>query len=285
MTDAPATQPPFGALRLAPPLERLVGRAQGRSGWLAQQWAQALRKWVIHAVGLPVDVTVGAIRLRVFLKDNNSEKKFVFMPWRFDPRERERLRQALPADGVFVDIGANVGIYTLWAAHHLAAPGRVLAFEPNPNTFGRLAFNVAANAQGNPRWPRVELLNCGISDREQELELALDPRNLGSASLAPDVARNRSTCVRVRCRPLLDVLTEHEVTRIDALKIDIEGYEDVALGGFLREAPRALLPGLLIVENSPRLWRTDFRATIEQAGYRREFETKMNLVYSRGSNE
>jgi len=274
--------PPFGALRLPPALERALARVQRRSGWWAQQWAQVLRKWVLRFVPLPVDVSVGDVKLRVFLKDNNSEKKFVFMPWRFDRRERERIAAVLPPDGVFVDVGANVGIYSLWAAHHLGPQGRVFSFEPNPGTFERLRFNVEANAAGNPEWPRVELLNLGVSDQAQELELALDPRNLGGASLSATLAKNRTQTVRVQCRPLLDVLSERNVPRVHALKIDVEGYEDVALTGFLQQAPRELLPGLLIVENSPRLWRTDFRGTIEKAGYRLDFETKMNLVYSRG---
>ena len=54
------------------------------------------------------------LQFEFFLRDNNSEKKYLFMPWRFDERERRFLVDSIPADGVFVDIGANVGIYTLY---------------------------------------------------------------------------------------------------------------------------------------------------------------------------
>ena len=98
-----------------------------------------------------MDVTVGDIRLRCYLRDNTCERKFVFTPWRFDPQEPSAMAAALPPDGVFVDVGANVGIYTLTAALLLGARGRIVALEPYPLAHERLLFNIEATRDGTRR--------------------------------------------------------------------------------------------------------------------------------------
>jgi len=60
-----------------------------------------------------LDTAVGAIRLRCYLHDNVSERKFLFLPWLYDQRERDLIAKQLPENGVFVDIGANAGIHPL----------------------------------------------------------------------------------------------------------------------------------------------------------------------------
>ena len=71
-----------------------------------------------------MDVKAGNFNLRCQFTDNYSEKKYVFTPWRYDCGEREALVNALPRDGVSIDIGANVGLYTLTAALALGDNGR-----------------------------------------------------------------------------------------------------------------------------------------------------------------
>lgn len=235
---------------------------------------------------LPVDLRLVDFNLRCYFTDNYSEKKFVFTPWRYDFRERQMLAERLGQGGVFVDIGANVGLYTLTAARALVGQsGRIVAFEPNPPTLARLKTNIAANPDLFASALRLDLLPIGVADRELTFTLQVDRDNLGASSIARNsrssAAAERKSSVEVLCRPLLDVLTELKVERVDALKIDIEGAEDLALGPYLERAPDELLARTLFIENSQHLWSVDLFAQMEKRGYRRAYVSRMNSVFVR----
>ncbi len=250
--------------------------------------APIVRKAIIKRKSiLPVDICVDGMKLRCRFIDNYSEKKFVFTPWRYDWQERKLLSRALEKGGIFIDIGANVGLYTLTAQKAMTGKkGKILAIEPNPEVLERLNFNLGANIAGFDRQPEVIVLNIGVADRETTFTLNVDGSNLGASSI---VDKNRakpkkqnavSKTVEIHCRPLLDVLQEHSINAIDALKIDIEGAEDIALVPFFEKAPDSLLPGMLFVENSAHLWRQDLFGWIEKRGYHRLLQNRENTVFS-----
>ena len=245
--------------------------------WFGRQLALILRKIVCGFVKHPVDTAVGAIRLRCSLHDNISERKFLFLPWLYDPEERRLIARQLPRDGVFVDIGANVGIYTLWACQYLSRRGLVVAVEPNPPVHDRLLFNLRINQTLHSDWPTVRTLPIAIGDKEECLDLNQDSTNLGASSLVR--SSTSAGKIQVHGKPLLSVFAECGVDRIDILKIDIEGAEDIALTPFLHAAGDRLLPRYLIIENSERLWRSDLVSVIKSRGYTVAFRTRMNTVY------
>lgn len=268
----------FGERGLSRRWQRLLQSAQSAPhNWFGQQWAQIVRKLMLRCLDMPIDVAVGPVRLRAFLHDNNSEKKFVFMPWRFDACERQLLAEALPSDGVFVDIGANVGLYSIAAAHCLREQGRVIAFEPNPPARARLTFNLDASLVDQVGKPRIEILATGVSDQPGHFRLYLDANNLGSSSLLADGSTQQF--VEIECHPLVAQLQALQVTRIDALKIDIEGAEDRALVPFFRDAEPRLWPKLIIIENSQHKWQTDLYALFALLGYQIQFQNRMNSVF------
>ncbi len=230
---------------------------------------------------MPVDLAVETIRMRCHFRDNASERKFVFMPWCFDERERRMLIGEMPRDGVFVDIGANVGIYSLTVAVHMNAGGRIIALEPNPPAFSRLCFNLEATRQGREDWPVIDALQVGIGETAGEIALHLDPGNLGSSSIVSNSGKNRSGMVLIPCKPLLTILDEQSVSAISALKIDIEGAEDIALFPFLQDASDERLPKLIIIENSEKRWKHDLAAEFGRRGYQVTLRTRMNTVYRR----
>lgn len=276
---------PFGSHAPAQVLSHLLAachREHGPRG--SRLLAPVLRKIMTKLTPLPVDVCVGGIKLRCQLTDNYSEKKFVFTPWRYDRQERQLLRDHLPADGVFLDIGANIGLYTLAAMQVIGAGGRILAFEPNPATRQRLLFNTTANASPDSA-AALTVLAIGIADSKSRFVLQLDSSNLGASSISDhnrsrlsgsDPRRNE---VVIECKPLLAVLQEQQIDHIDVIKIDIEGAEDRAMAPYLREAPATLLAKLIIIENSPHLWREDIFALLKQRGYQRILQNRMNSVF------
>jgi FkbM family methyltransferase len=277
---------PFGQYAPRGGYRRLIEFAQrSPHNGFGKQLAHAARSLYLMRAPSPVDVNVGEIRLRSYLRENTCERKFVFTPWRFDPLELEAMAESLPPDGVFVDIGANVGIYTLTAALQLGARGRIVALEPYALAHQRLLFNIDATRAGRADWPRIDVLQLGVADRDESRELRIDGGNLGGGSIAPGAARfsqrGSETSLTIHCKPLLQVLDDCGIERADVLKIDIEGAEDLALLPFFAEAAESRLPRRLIVENSDHLWKGNLRAAFGERGYVVHRRSRLNTVYAR----
>lgn len=156
-------------------------------------------------------------------------------------------------DDVVVDVGANMGIFALWAAPQ-ASRGRVICIEPT-RVIGCLERSLPASGLAN-----VEIVTCAIGREEGVLELVeysgftavthaaeFQPATLGQfliRLLWPKSQREpvRTTC---RCRRLEDVLAELGVEKVDLLKVDCEGGEyDIveSLGDpFLRRVSRIVM--------------------------------------------
>lgn len=245
--------------------------------WWAKQLVQLLRKKLLKTAALPLDIELEGIRIRCFFTDNVSERSFVFMPWRYDFIERRCLIDCLPKDGVFVDIGANVGIYSCIAAKQLNERGTIVALEPNPRAFDRLVFNLQATLSTQPQKPQVKPLAIAVSDREESVPLYLSQHNMGASGLKKTPTKQQ---IQVQCQPLLTLLQSHQINRIDGLKVDIEGAEDLALYPFLKEAKQTLLPRLIILENNWQQWSYPLLKALEQKGYRRLAQTRNNLIYT-----
>ncbi|MDZ7734974.1 MAG: FkbM family methyltransferase [Gammaproteobacteria bacterium] len=239
--------------------------------------ALAIRRLALILAGSPLDVMVDNFRLRSCLGDNVSERKYVFMPRSFDPSERALIVDELPPDGVFVDIGANVGIYTLTAASVLGPVGRIIAFEPCPATYERLRFNININRDSMKAGEGIALLPMGVSDRSGEFDLFLDSTNLGGNSLQK--RRDDDQSMKIECTPLLNALRGQKIGRVDILKIDIEGAEEQALVPFFSDAPRALLPQVIIMENSNEERRAALVQTMYRLGYVKTDSLRMNSIY------
>lgn len=271
---------PFGLRRPPRLFEWIISFLHAENTtFLQRMLAPVARKIIINFCDLPIDVKAGNFNLRCQFTDNYSEKKYVFTPWRYDCAEREALVNALPHDGVFIDIGANVGLYTLTAAGALGDNGRILAFEPNPPTLQRLNVNLEAANRTGKEWPEINVLNVGIADENSERLLQIDEDNLGACSIAKSGQSGAEE--KIQCRLLLEVLQEHKIAGIDALKIDIEGAEDIALVPFIKQADDSLLPKLILIENSQDKWSEDLFGLLSEKGYERIIKTRLNSVLKR----
>jgi FkbM family methyltransferase len=273
---------PFGAL--APNhFDRAVMALTVRfpDSWVGLKLATALRRLVTMRMDTAgaLDVERWRLRMRLHPRDNGCEKNLLFTPQMYEPPEREELAREIARVGarpfVFVDIGANVGLFSLYVAA-TAPAARILAIEPEPGNFARLAFNLAAN----PGLP-VTALQLALGDAEGSAEIVVNARDRGGTRLAAAGTHGRG--VPVRCRPLLAVVTEAGVTGIDALKIDVEGAEDRVLVPFMRDAPPALWPRLIVIEDSSAEWSTDLFALLEAKGYSVSSRSKQNVMLRRTS--
>lgn len=184
---------------------------------------------------------------------------------------RRLMDRLLQPDWTVLDIGANIGELTLFAAKRLPQ-GRVHAFEPVPDRLAVLRANVAAN-----RFDQVTVhpIALGESDAALTLYLNRDVKhgvvNAGSASLEPtgDAA---AEAVEVPVRRADDVLAEAGVTRVDFIKMDIEGAEPYALRGLSRTLATHR-PDIVFEINPTALARGGFDresvlAPLRELGYR-----------------
>ena len=270
-TAAYGTFAPTGIARLAIRATRRVP-----DGWLMRRLVMALRRiarpWLRNR---PVDVEALGVRMRLRPYNNICEKRMLFTPQFFDATEL-RLLAATFRDGyVFIDVGANVGAYALFVASRTGPSARVLAVEPQPEIFERLVYNIRLNA-----FATVKAVDCAVAEKPGEVTLFLDPVNAGESSLKV-VASSNARPIRVQATTLLDLIETEGFTRVDAMKLDVEGAEDLILEPFLAAAPDSLLPRLVIIENGASRWQVDVEALLVGRGYLKRAATRLNLVYER----
>lgn len=222
------------------------------------------------------DVTVfGTQKARLHPYDNLCEKSVYIAPQLWEGTERAALGAAIAASDddtfFFLDIGANAGLYALFARSAAQQAGRRLSaacVEPAPDMLARLAFNIAASGAGED----VRVLPYAAAGADGSLRFAVDAANRGESHL------DETGEMVVEARTVLRLLSEWGAPRVDALKIDIEGHEFPVLDAFLRDAPPALLPGLVVMEFSHEAENAPAAARLLGAGYREKLRTKRNLV-------
>lgn len=272
-----AEDKPYGAFAPRRGLSRLIGWTRCASdSFLGRKFAYALRRLGLRSLaGQPVDIESLGARMRLYPDGNVCEKRVLFTPQYFDPLERDILASRLRDGFRFIDIGANIGAYSLFVAAKAGPSARIVAVEPQPEIFARLAFNIAQNPFGT-----VKAVACALADKPGELTLFLDPTNRGESSVRI-LRSSAGSTVRVPAMTLLALVQNEGYDRLDAIKLDVEGAEDLILEPFLRDAPQSLWPGLIIIEDSRQRWQSDLAALLERSGYTLRAQTRLNLVFER----
>jgi FkbM family methyltransferase len=144
----------------------------------------------------------------------------------YEPETKEMLSSFLKPGMVFVDLGANEGFFSVVASRVVGSTGRVLAIEPQ----SRLAPVIRRNLQLN-KATNVTLVQVAISDYNGSADFNLAPdTNSGSSGLSR-ATRYTNPTQTVRLLTLDGCLRENDLTSVDVMKIDVEGYEYEAVLG------------------------------------------------------
>lgn len=154
---------------------------------------------------------------------------------RHEAAELALARGELGPGDVALDLGANIGVYTLTLAHAVGTAGKVIAFEPEPSNFALLSKNVELNGYQNvAAWPYAVGADAGT------IKLYLSDSNRGDHRTFADGSRRR--VIEVRCVRLDEFLDPSLQVRL--IKMDIQGAEVTALQGMqslLRRAQQLTL--------------------------------------------
>jgi FkbM family methyltransferase len=215
-----------------------------------------------------------------FHLDNTTEKK-ALVSNSYDRKELNFLLgfvQGRPS--AFIDIGANSGLYSMFLAFHMCPGSQVVAVEPNPEMCERIASNTRLlRKRGFALGVSIDIEPFALGDTSGELYL-----NLGHG-LGPALLQNQKSegSVLVPVETLSQLCEKKAARQIDAMKIDVEGYEDRVLLPFLSSAGRPLLPRALVLETAHRdAWGQDVVAPLLAAGYRTAGQTRSNLLLTLG---
>jgi len=135
----------------------------------------------------------------------------------YEEFETELVKKIIQKNYIVLDIGANIGYYTLLFAKLVGDNGKVFAFEPEPNNFALLKKNTEINGYRN-----VALIQKAISNRTGKTKLYVNERNAGGHTIYNSY--NSCQMVDVDVTKLDDYL-DTSITTVNFAKIDVEGSE------------------------------------------------------------
>ena len=248
------------------------------ASWAGKRMACLLRGLALRLLGgKPVDIEAMGARMRLHPANNTCEKRILFTPQYFDPVERAVLAPLLRDGVVMLDIGASVGGYSLWAAGLAGVGARIIAVEPEPQSFARLCFNIAANAHGS-----IKAVNGAVADVAGNMRLFTNSKNLGGTGVRIGFhSDGTDPGFDAPAIPLLQLVQNEGLRHIDILKLDVEGVEDIVLLPFLQEADADLLPGVIVLNRLGHGGAGDIGGALEGLGYRVCASTAANDVWRR----
>jgi FkbM family methyltransferase len=179
-------------------------------GWLRSRIRRRMRREFVEIEGH-----------KIFL-DPNDALDLSINPG-YEPELTGLIQRQTKPGNVAVDIGANIGYYTLILARCVGPQGRVFAFEPDPVNFALLKKNVETNGYAN-----VVLVNKALSDKAASAKLFLATDNLGDHRIFDPGDGRRS--IPIETVALDDFMADPPVS-VDVIKMDVQGAEYRALRG------------------------------------------------------
>lgn len=161
----------------------------------------------------------------------------------FELKERQFINAFLKEGDIFVDVGANIGLFTLIASYRVGKRGRIYSFEPCSKTYRRLVNNVELNHMNN-----VCCYQSALSDHTGQIEMnvSLDGYDAWN-SIAQPIA-GRSFAIETVCELKWDDFArDHNlIGRVKLIKVDVEGWESRVLSGGYESFSRQDAPVLQV---------------------------------------
>lgn len=169
---------------------------------------------------------------------------YLWGKWIAEPRQRRFFGEQIEPGMAVFDVGANLGFYTTLIARLVGPAGHVHAFEPDPLSFGILAGRTAKRANVESTW-------TAVGDHTGRITLYCHRSNRADNRVHPSLGDETAEAVEVPLTTLDDYCDARGISRIDAVKIDVQGAEVAVLRGFERTLLGRTQPRWLLIEFSP----------------------------------
>lgn len=206
-----------------------------------------------HAIAYPaLPITLrlrdGVSQLQIRDCHEYIQRNIYFLGY-YELRETRLLTRLLRRGDTFVDVGANIGWYTLLAANRVGATGKVFAFEPSDGVFSHLMYNVRASG-----YDHVVAERLALADRAGAVQLRVAAgRGPGTASILPTAASGNDAMEQVETIRFDDYWRERRIQSVRLVKIDVEGAELMVLRGMREALERQAIEYLIIEVSDSRL--------------------------------
>lgn len=262
----------------------LLGREIDEDSW--NHWNYQLEKHYItrgylvdHFLSTPEFRAVQAQRnaprlvqvadFQIYVRANDNFIGATIERWQsYEPHVSRVLSGLLSRGKTFVDVGANIGFFSLLAAERVGRAGRVLSFEPNPDNCDLLRMSATANGFEDI----IAIHNVAVAERKGQLQFtapAIDSN--GRVVNTAEAASGNVETFTVEAVTLDDALAD--VGRVDVIKMDVEGSEARAWRG-MQEVVRRHKP-VITFEFSPIQLR--HTSEVDPVEFLEEMQSTYNL--------
>ncbi len=172
-----------------------------------------------------VILKVKFIDLSLILHIDDWIQENIYFLGEYEKAELKTLDYFLSEKSIFVDVGANFGLFTLYASKLIGIYGKVISFEPFKKNYESLIDNITINKLSN-----VQTENIAIGQEEGEINLYYDVKEMNLGMVSTKFIEN-SFREKVNIVSLDSYFENKPFNKIDFIKIDVEGHEYKALLG------------------------------------------------------
>jgi FkbM family methyltransferase len=186
----------------------------------------------------------------------------------YEPLNTSLFKRILGSRGTMVDVGANIGYFTLLAAHLVGMDGKVIAIEAHPSNFEILLSAIKRNGL-----EQVVPLNIGLSDEDGSGQVIMANQSEfanRTASMVPQAGLSGPT---VSVRRFDDCISDWKIETIDLLKVDVDGFETKVIRGATESLRSGRIKNLIIELNEDWLYASgssaaELTSLLTEAGFR-----------------
>jgi FkbM family methyltransferase len=182
--------------------------------------------WLRSLMRHPAIIRLEGVPLRMFLPAlwHGQAKLLYIFNWRYE-KDLQFITKLLKPGAVVVDVGANIGLWALMLAHTARSTGSVIACEPSADTYKTLKQNIQLNKLAN-----THPLRIALSYRKAKVRLYhdVDPSR---HSLGSTATRGNTDFEEIETDTMDAVVQSLGISKIDFIKIDVEGAEELVLAG------------------------------------------------------
>lgn len=186
-----------------------------------------LSKAILKKYNYPVIVNTNYnFYMLLNLKEDSAVEATIYYLGTYEPGTLHIMEKCLCSDDIFIDVGANIGLMSLFASKILKNTGKVYSFEPEPSTFDILQKNIFINHSKN-----IRTLSYALGSKNETLEVYKNAnKNRGKATLMVSEETEESG-THIEVKTMDDFIYENSISEVKFVKIDVEGWELEVLKG------------------------------------------------------